>query len=112
MTRHGPLALILAGLLGLTLFVFAQSYEGRANVINAQRAGYLRGIQDRETLINLAWAVGHDPATDGNRLLELALAVADAKLVQPAQAASLPMPLRRYAHFSCVTAYPAASVWP
>lgn len=112
MKGHGPLALILVGLLGLTLFVFAQSYEGRKNVIAAQRAGCLRGIRDREALINVTWVVGHDPATDGNRPLELALAVADAKLVQAAEAGSLPAPLRRYATFSCVRAYPAASAWP
>jgi hypothetical protein len=95
--------------------------------VQQQRAGCERGQVDRIDDINSAWAAHvanliatrskmSDPATRAQRGVEdraeLALAVQEARQVEPIHAGMLPVKLRRYATFSCVAAWPLPSVIP
>lgn len=137
--RHDRFVLVLVtlGLAGLMLFVFAQAYEGRKNVILEDRSQCARSAVDRVLLIRVAWeeAAANDAEaalfvevarTPAARALlhglvtsrrseaaaQSALAIVYAHQIPAAMAGELPGPLRSFAAFSCDRAFPSASVWP
>lgn len=105
------LTCVLLVMLGIVVFVYAQSYEGRVQLIDSQRSGCERGKLDRAVNAT-GWAAARDArlatahdlkALAGERVSASLAAAVYQRIVTS---------LNARAHINCSSVFPDASLLP